>query len=84
MIRNPETITTRGDLDAVIAELEEFERLHGKPAGIVKRQNRSLGSSYDITTAEEANAKLGKWEDSETYLKFWPKQHFYDLADKYK
>ncbi|MDP2692170.1 MAG: hypothetical protein Q8O88_00860 [bacterium] len=78
-IPNPETIKDKSDIEKVIASLEEFERMHGTPAVVVKRQNLSFGSSYDIISMEEANRRLGKWEGSETYLKYWPKEFFYQL-----
>ncbi len=83
-VPNPETLRYKTEIADTIAQLEELERLRRKPVGIVKRQNLSLGSSYDMVTAEEASAKLGKWEGSEIYLEFWPKQYFCDLANKYK
>ena len=82
-IPNPEAIKDKKELDDIIAQLEDFERVHGKSAGVVKRQNISLGSSYDIVTAEEAEPQLGKWVGSELYLKFWPKSVLYGLQKKY-
>ncbi len=83
-IPNPEAIKDKSDIDGTIAELEEFERMQGMPAVVVKRQNLSLGSSYDIVLAEEAKRRLGKWEGSEAYLKLWDKNYFIELRKNYE
>lgn len=83
-IPNPEAIKDLSDIEDTIAGLEEFERMHGTPAVVVKRQNLSLGSSYDFAPIEEAKRRLGKWENSETYLKLWDKEYFIGLRKDYE
>ncbi|VVB81816.1 Uncharacterised protein [uncultured archaeon] len=82
-LRNPETLVDPSEIADTIALIEEKERLTGEPAGVVKRQNLALGSSYDVVSESEAERKLGKWNDSEIYLKFWQKPFFYNLQKKY-
>ena len=84
VLRNPETLVDPSEIADTIALIEEKERLTGEPAGVVKRQNLALGSSYDVVSEVEAQPRLGKWIDSEIYLKFWPKQFIYDLREKYR
>lgn len=82
-IPNPESIKDKSDIEGIIAGLEEFERINGTPAVVVKRQNLSLGSSYDFAALDEAKRRLNKWEGSETYLKLWDKEYFIGLRKNY-
>ncbi|MCX6709235.1 MAG: hypothetical protein NTW67_06345 [Candidatus Woesearchaeota archaeon] len=84
VLRNPETLCDPSEIADTITLIEEKERLTGEPAGVVKRQNLALGSSYDVLSEPEARNRLCKWEDSEIYLQFWPKSFFYDLQKKFE
>lgn len=83
-IPNPDKIKSRIELDDIITLLEQSEKEIGKPVCIVKRQNLSLGVSYDMVTLEEAREHIGKWHGSETYLKLWDAQYFSELRKNYK
>ena len=83
MVRNPEAIATKADVEDIIADLEAFERVHGKPAGIAKKQSSSA-SSYEIVAVESVRGRLGAQGETETIMLFLPKQHFYDLMRQYE
>lgn len=83
-IPNPETVDNKKELDDIIHSLNEFEIETGKIGVVVKKQNLSFGASYDIISKEAALEKIGKWENSEIYLKSWNKDFFYNLTKKYQ
>lgn len=83
-IPNPEKIDNPLSVDDVLKQIEEFESLNNTSAVVVKRQNLTLGVSYDILSSRDVIPYLGVWKDSEIYLKMWDKAYFTQLHNKYK
>jgi hypothetical protein len=78
-IPNPETLKSDLDIADVIKQVEEYERIHGAPAAVVKVQNRSFGSYYDITSLKEAIDNHRIWVGCDIYLRHWDKSYFMNL-----
>lgn len=81
-IPNPEKLNRPSEIADVIRQIDEFERMHHEPAVVVKRQNLSLGVSYDILSLYNVQREIGKWHGPECYLKFWERPYFIQLQEQ--
>lgn len=82
LVKDPERIRTIHEVDEILSTIEQYEKETGKPAGVLKMQNRQLGAMYYVASREEANKEIAAPKICEWGIKFYPYSFFKDLKQK--